>query len=209
MKKILTFFIYLITYINDVLSDEKIKSIIPDEKLILKGVKLNKEILLNIDIKNFEKFQKYKIMVHYIGSYSISFKILLICDDIYLIKDQQNSEEILLNDYSEFDFQTNGLKVPFQCGDNYDKRKVLLSLKPYSLAYQFIPENEIKFNIIVELISNINIDNKPLSIMFNKGLYRGIIFIIIIIVLIIFVFQNKVNNILEKILDFKGRKKIN
>ena len=210
MGKILSLFLYLIIFFQKALTNGLIKSIIPDEKLILKDIKLNKEILLNIDIKNFDKSQKYKIMVHYIGSYAISFKISLICDDIYLIKNQQKTENIILNDFSEFDFQTNEKKVPVECGEDYDKKNVLLSLNPYSLAYQFIPENEIKFNIIVELISNkYNSDIKPLNIMFNKGLYRGITFVFIIVILIFFVFKNETNNILANLLDLKQRKKIN
>ena len=208
MKNFLIIFIYLILILNFILANDEIKSIIPDEKLILKGVHLNKEILLNIDIKNFEQLQKYKIMVHYIGSYSISFKISLICDDIYFIKEQKKSENIQLNDFSEFDFQTNEKKIPAQCGDNYDKNKVLLSLYPYSLSYQFIPENDIKFNIIVELITNkYNTDVKPLNILFNKGLYRGIIFVIFLVILIFGVFKNKLNNFLLEIMNSNDLKK--
>ena len=208
MKNFLIIFIYLILILNFILANDEIKSIIPDEKLILKGVHLNKEILLNIDIKNFEQLQKYKIMVHYIGSYSISFKISLICDDIYFIKEQKKPENIQLNDFSEFDFQTNEKKIPAKCGDNYDKNKVLLSLYPYSLSYQFIPENDIKFNIIVELITNkYNTDVKPLNILFNKGLYRGIIFVIFLVILIFGVFKNKVNNFLLEIMNSNDLKK--
>jgi len=197
--------IYIIYFllINTIHSSgsEEIKSIMPDEKLILKEVKLNKEILLNIDINQFEKLQKYKIMVHYIGSYALSFKISLVCDDIYLIKNQQNKGDVQMNDFSEFDFQTNGNGVPAQCGDTYDKKKVLLSLTPYSIAYQFIPEKEIKFNIIVELITNkFNTDIKPLNIMFNKDLFKGIIFGIILIILIFTVFKEKIRNDLVDIL---------
>ena len=204
------FFIYLF-YISIILlyvsSKGEIKSIIPDEKLVIQQVQLNKEILLNIDIKNFEKLQKYKIMVHYIGSYAISFKISLICDDIYLIKDQQKTENIQLNDFSEFDFQTNEKKIPIQCGDDYDKNKVLLSLTPYSISYQFIPENEITFNIIVELITNkLNTDIKPLNILFNKGLYRGIVFAFILVILYI-VFKNIVNDYLMDAMNFNDMKK--
>ena len=176
----------------------------------MKGVKLNKEILLNIDINNFREFQKYKVMVHYIGSYSISFKISLICDDIYFLKNQKNSENIQLNDFSEFDFQTNGNKIPLQCDENYDKKKVLLSLIPSSLSYQFIREENIKFNIIVELITNkYNTDVKPLNILLNKGLYRGIIFVFILIILIFFVFWNKINEFIIKNLELNKETKYN
>ena len=202
--------IFLLLLMNIILCDGIIKSIVPDEKLILKGVKLNKEILINIDIDNFLQFQKYKIMVHYFGSYSISFKISLICDDIYFLKNQKNAENIQLNDFSEFDFQTNENKIPLQCDNNYDKKKVLISLLPQSLSYQFFNEKDIKFNIIVELITNkYNTDIKPLNILFNKGLYRGIIFMFILIFLISFVFKNKINEFLINTLEFNKMKKKN
>ena len=202
--------IIIIFLLNIILCEEEIKSLIPDEKLILKGVKLNKEILLNIDINNFREFQKYKVMVHYIGSYSISFKISLICDDIYFLKNQKNSENIQLNDFSEFDFQTNANKIPLQCDENYDKKKVLLSLIPSSLSYQFIREENIKFNIIVELITNkYNTDVKPLNILLNKGLYRGIVFVFILIILIFFVFWNKINEFIIKNLELNKETKYN
>ena len=202
--------IFLLLLMNIILCDGIIKSIVPDEKLILKGVKLNKEILINIDIDNFLQFQKYKIMVHYFGSYSISFKISLICDDIYFLKNQKNAENIQLNDFSEFDFQTNENKIPLQCDNNYDKKKVLISLLPQSLSYQFFNEKDIKFNIIVELITNkYNTDIKPLNILFNKGLYRGIIFMFILVFLICFVFKNKINEFLINTLEFNKMKKKN
>ena len=202
--------IFLLLLMNIILCDGIIKSIVPDEKLILKGVKLNKEILINIDIDNFLQFQKYKIMVHYFGSYSISFKISLICDDIYFLKNQKNAENIQLNDFSEFDFQTYENKIPLQCDNNYDKKKVLISLLPQSLSYQFFNEKDIKFNIIVELITNkYNTDIKPLNILFNKGLYRGIIFVFILVFLISFVFKNKINEFLINTLEFNKMKKKN
>ena len=202
--------IFLLLLMNIILCDGMLKSIVPYEKLILKGVKLNKEILINIDIDNFLQFQKYKIMVHYFGSYSISFKISLICDDIYFLKNQKNAENIQLNDFSEFDFQTNENKIPLQCDNNYDKKKVLISLLPQSLSYQFFNEKDIKFNIIVELITNkYNTDIKPLNILFNKGLYRGIIFVFILVFLISFVFKNKINEFLIDTLEFNKMKKKN
>ena len=205
MKKIFIF-ILLITF-NNIFSEE-IKSLIPDEKLILKSVQLNKEILLNIDINNLSQLQKYKIMVHYFGSYSISFKISLICDDIYFIKNQQKSQDIQLNDFSEFDFQTNENKIPLQCEENYNKKKILLSLVPSSLSYQFLEEKDIRFNIIVELITNkYNTDIKPLNIFFNKGLYRGIIFVGIVVFLIFFVFRDLINEFLLKLLQINDERK--
>ena len=201
--------ILLLSLFNFIKNNELIKSIIPDEKLLIKGVQLNKEILINVDIDNFLQLQKYKIMVHYFGSYSVSFKISLICDDIYFLKNQKNSQNIQLNDFSEFDFQTNEHKIPLQCEDNYDKKKVLISLIPQSFSYQFMSEKDIRFNIIVELITNkYNTDIKPLNILFNKGLYRGIILVVVLVFLIFCVFGNKLNELLINSLEFnKVRKK--
>ena len=211
MKIIYTnIFIITISLLNIIICEEEIKTLKPDEKLIIKGVQLNKELLLNLDIKNFLPSQKYKIMVHYLGSYSVSFKISLVCDDIYLIKTQKNSQNIQLNDFSEYDFQTNDKKIPLQCDENYDKKNVLISLLPKSLSYQFVNEKDIKLNIIVELITNqFNTDIKPLNILFNKGLYKGIIFVIILVGLIYYVFWNKINESLMQNLEFNKERKYN
>ena len=203
-------FIITISLLNIIICEEEIKTLKPDEKLIIKGVQLNKELLLNLDIKNFLPSQKYKIMVHYLGSYSVSFKISLVCDDIYLIKTQKNSQNIQLNDFSEYDFQTNDKKIPLQCDENYDKKNILISLLPKSLSYQFVNEKDIKLNIIVELITNqFNTDIKPLNILFNKGLYKGIIFVIILVGLIYYVFWNKINESLMQNLEFNKERKYN
>ena len=211
MKIIYTnIFIITISLLNIIICEEEIKTLKPDEKLIIKGVQLNKELLLNLDIKNFLPSQKYKIMVHYLGSYSVSFQISLVCDDIYLIKTQKNSQNIQLNDFSEYDFQTNDKKIPMQCDENYDKKNVLISLLPKSLSYQFVNEKDIKLNIIVELITNqFNTDIKPLNILFNKGLYKGIIFVIILVGLIYYVFWNKINESLMQDLEFNKERKYN
>ena len=211
MKIIYTnIFIITISLLNIIICEEEIKTLKPDEKLIIKGVQLNKELLLNLDIKNFLPSQKYKIMVHYLGSYSVSFQISLVCDDIYLIKTQKNSQNIQLNDFSEYDFQTNEKKIPLQCDENYDKKNVLISLLPKSLSYQFVNEKDIKLNIIVELITNqFNTDIKPLNILFNKGLYKGIIFVIILVGLIYYVFWNKINESLIQNLEFNKERKYN
>ena len=211
MKIIYTnIFIITISLLNIIICEDEIKTLKPDEKLIIKGVQLNKELLLNLDIKNFLPSQKYKIMVHYLGSYSVSFQISLVCDDIYLIKTQKNSQNIQLNDFSEYDFQTNDKKIPLQCDENYDKKNVLFSLLPKSLSYQFVNEKDIKLNIIVELITNqFNTDIKPLNILFNKGLYKGIIFVIILVGLIYYAFWNKINESLMQNLEFNKERKYN
>ena len=211
MKIIYTnIFIITISLLNIIICEDEIKTLKPDEKLIIKGVQLNKELLLNLDIKNFLPSQKYKIMVHYLGSYSVSFQISLVCDDIYLIKTQKNSQNIQLNDFSEYDFQTSDKKIPLQCDENYDKKNVLISLLPKSLSYQFVNEKDIKLNIIVELITNqFNTDIKPLNILFNKGLYKGIIFVIILVGLIYYVFWNKINESLMQNLEFNKERKYN
>ena len=203
-------FIIIILLLNIIICENEIKTLIPDEKLIIKGVQLNKELLLNLDIDNFLPSQKYKIMVHYLGSYSVSFIISLVCDDIYLIKTQKNSQNIQLNDFSEYDFQTNEKKIPLQCDENYDKKNILISLLPKSLSYQFVNEKDIKLNIIVELITNqFNTDIKPLNILFNKGLYKGIIFVVILVGLIYYVFWNKINESLMQNLEFNKERKYN
>ena len=211
MKIIYTnIFIITISLLNIIICEDEIKTLKPDEKLIIKGVQLNKELLLNLDIKNFLPSQKYKIMVHYLGSYSVSFQISLVCDDIYLIKTQKNSQNIQLNDFSEYDFQTNDKKIPLQCDENYDKKNILISLLPKSLSYQFVNEKDIKLNIIVELITNqFNTDIKPLNILFNKGLYKGIIFVIILVGLIYYVFWNKINESLMQNFEFNKDRKYN
>ena len=81
---------------------------------------------------------------------------------------------------------------------------------PSSLSYQFIREENIKFNIIVELITNkYNTDVKPLNILLNKGLYRGIVFVFILIILIFFVFWNKINEFIIKNLELNKETKYN
>ena len=211
MKKFcINAFIIIISLLKIITCEEEIKTLIPDEKLILKGVKLNKEILLNLDINNFLQSQKYKVMVHYLGSYSVSFKISLVCDDIYFLKHQKTAQNIQLNDFSEFDFHTNEKKIPLQCDENYDKKNLLLSLIPSSLSYQFTNEKDIKLNIIVELITNqFNTDIKPLNILFNKGLYKGIAFVAILVWLIYYVFWNKINEFLMKNLEINKERKYN
>ena len=78
------------------------------------------------------------------------------------------------------------------------------------MSYQFINEKDIRFNIIVELITNkYNTDIKPLNILFNKGLYRGLIFVAILVFLIFFVFRNKINEFLIEILELNKTKKNN
>ena len=188
-------------------SKTQLQQIIPNSKLILQKVRLNKEILLDLELGSLQKSQQYKIMVHYIGSYALTFDISIICDDIHFIKKYGKSNNIHLNDFSEFDFQTNDKKIPTQCGNNYDKNKVLISLKPKSIAYQFISEEEIEFNIIVELITNVfNTGIKPLNILFNKGVYKGVFLCLIVIPLMIFIFKNKINSLLREILDYNTKK---
>ncbi len=202
-------FFFIILSLNFSLHNyiQKTETIIANKKYIMKEIKLNKEILLQVNLNNLEKLQKYKIMVHYIGSYAISFKIKLICDDIYDIKNIEKKENINLNDFSEYDFKTDEKGIPTQCGNHYNKKEILLSLIPYSISYQFKPEESIKFNIVVELISNkFNTDIKPLNILFNKGLFKGVIFGLIIVPMLIFVFRNKINDLIRDLVDFKLKK---
>ncbi len=119
MKKFL--FIIIFFQIFNFYLFKSIQRIIPDKKLILKEVQMNKEILLELNKNDLSKYQKYKVMVHYISSYALSFEISIICDDIHLIKNIDQKNDIKLNDFSEFDFQTNEKKIPTQCGIDYDK----------------------------------------------------------------------------------------
>ena len=65
-------------------------------------------------------------------------------------------------------------------------------------------------NIIVELITNqFNTDIKPLNILFNKGLYKGIAFVAILVWLIYYVFWNKINEFLMKNLEINKERKYN
>ena len=80
MKKIIFLIIIVYCFSNEILN------IIPNNKITIKNIKLNKEILLKSHLKNLKENQCYKIMVHFIGSLGISFEINIICDDVYFIK---------------------------------------------------------------------------------------------------------------------------
>ena len=67
-----------------------------------------------------------------------------------------------------------------------------------------------KLNSCVELITNqFNTDIKPLNILFNKGLYKGIAFAAILVWLIYYVFWNKINEFLMKNLEINKERKYN
>ena len=62
----------------------------------------------------------------------------------------------------------------------------------------------------MELITNkLNNDAKPLNMLFNKGLYRGIIFAVILVFLIFFFFKEKINDFLIQIMKDNNMKKKN
>ena len=195
MKKIIFLIIIVYCFSNEILN------IIPNNKITIKNINLNKEILLKSHLKNLKENQCYKIMVHFIGSLGISFEINIICDDIYYIK-KVKKNNINLNDFNEYDFKTNKNKIPNVCNEfKYDF--ILISLVPKSITYQLISEEKINFSAIVELIENkINTNNKIINILFNKGLIKGLFFVCLI-TLIFLIFQNKIKFFILKILQYE------
>ena len=61
--------------------ETEIKNILPDNKIKL-NTKLNEEILLKVNKDSLIENHYYKILVHFIGSLGINFKISIICNDI-------------------------------------------------------------------------------------------------------------------------------
>ena len=202
MKK--KFFLIFILSIIFSKEEREILNIQPDKKLTL-DVKLNEEILLKVNKNLLLENHYYKIMIHFIGSLGITFKINIICNDIYVIK--YDNKEIDVDDFSEYDFKTNNNKIPNLCGNDYDKNFFIISLLSKSISYQFREENKIKFKIIFELITNkINTDIKPINILTNKGLYKGLIFVLIIVPIMLIIFKNKIQIFLIHILNQKELK---
>jgi hypothetical protein len=202
MKK--KFFLIFILSIIFSKEEREILNIQPDKKLTL-DVKLNEEILLKVNKNVLLENHFYKIMIHFIGSLGITFKINIICNDIYVI--EYDNKEIDVDDFSEYDFKTNNNKIPNLCGNDYDKNFFIISLLSKSISYQFREENKIKFKIIFELITNkINTDIKPINILTNKGLYKGLIFVLIIVPIMLIIFKNKIQIFLIHILNQKELK---
>ena len=200
-KKFFLIFILTIIFSKE---EREILNIQPDKKLTL-DVKLNEEILLKVNKNLLLENHFYKIMIHFIGSLGITFKINIICNDIYVIK--YDNKEIDVDDFSEYDFKTNNNKIPNLCGNDYDKNFFIISLLSKSISYQFREENKIKFKIIFELITNkINTDIKPINILTNKGLYKGLIFVLIIVPIMLIIFKNKIQIFLIHILNQKELK---
>ena len=200
-KKFFLIFILTIIFSKE---EREILNIQPDKKLTL-DVKLNEEILLKVNKNLLLENHYYKIMIHFIGSLGITFKINIICNDIYVIK--YDNKEIDVDDFSEYDFKTNNNKIPNLCGNDYDKNFFIISLLSKSISYQFREENKIKFKIIFELITNkINTDIKPINILTNKGLYKGLIFVLIIVPIMLIIFKNKIQIFLVHILHQKELK---
>lgn len=198
----MTSFFFLITLLGLALG---IPTIVPDRKVEVLKMKIDKEALFIIEQKDLSPNNFYKIMVHYLGSLGINYKIQIICDDIYPIK---TNKDIKLNDYSEYDFKTDKNSVPEICGENYDKSKILLSITPYSVTYQLKEEADMEINSILEIVkSKLNTDNKPLNILTNKGLYIPLIIILIFIPVTMVIFKDKIRYFLIKILDEKIAKK--
>ena len=171
--------------------ETEIKNILPDNKIKL-NTKLNEEILLKVNKDSLIENHYYKILVHFIGSLGINFKISIICNNIYIINKNIN-KDINVDDFSEYDFKTNKKKIPNLCGEEYDKQFFLVSLLPYSISYQFKDENKIEFKSIFELITNkVNSDVKPINILTNEGLYRGLFIVLFIVPLLLICFRSKI-----------------
>ena len=186
-------FFTLIFFSIIIFSEQEIQTIniIPDKKINI-NTKLNTEILLKVNKDSLLENHYYKIMVHFIGSLGINFKISIICNDIYVINNDIK-KDIDVNDFSEYDFKTNKKKIPNLCGEEYDKQFFLVSLLPYSISYQFRDENKIEFKSIFELITNkVNSDIKPINILTNKGLYRGLFIVLIIVPLLLICFRSQI-----------------
>lgn len=201
MKKLLSLLSFYVLLINKTLCTT-IETLLPDTQKKLYDLQLNKEVLLIVPISFLKPNQYYKIMTHYMGSLGITFKIEIICDDFHEI-DNLN-RDMKLNDFSEYDFKTDNNKVPSICGKDYKKDKILLSLTPSSITYQLKDEKSITFNAICEIVtSKLNTDVKPLNILMNKNLYRGLIFALIIVPLVIYIFRHQVRKTLLYIVGEK------
>ena len=186
-------FFTLIFFSIIIFSEQEIQTIniIPDKKINI-NTKLNTEILLKVNKDSLLENHYYKIMVHFIGSLGINFKISIICNDIYVIKNNLN-KDIDVDDFSEYDFKTNKNKIPNLCGEEYNKNFFLISLLSHSISYQFKDENKIEFKSIFELITNkVNSDIKPINILTNKGLYRGLFIVLIIVPLLLICFRSQI-----------------
>lgn len=174
----------------------EILDITPDKEIYLKDLYLNEKRYFMINNKDLLSEKYYKIMVHYIGALGINFKINIICEGAKEIIKTHN-KNIKLNDFSEYDFKTNKEKIPNVCNDTYDEDFLLISLEPFSHTYQLKNEREIKFNAILEVISNkVNNDIKPINILTNKGVYKALIVILVIIPLLLYIFKEKIRGFL-------------
>lgn len=181
-----------------------LSNIIPNTPLRLSNLHLNEEQLFIIPINALKPNSFYKIMVHYLGSLGINFKINLICDDIHHIKTYTN-QNIKLNDFNEYDFHTNEHSFPTICGDSKDVYdKILLSIEPFSITYQLKDEKEMNIQAVVEVVKNVvNTDVKFVNILTNKGLYKGMIIALIICPLVVYLFRDKIRKALIILLDEK------
>lgn len=167
-----------------------IPTLFPDIKIELYKLKLNEEKLFYVNINDLKSIQIYKIMIHYLGPLGIDIKTKIICDDIHEI--QKRKKNIKLNDYTEYDFWTNNNKIPKICGDNYNKKKFIISITPFSITYQFKEEDTIRFNAILELNTcPIKKDFKAFHIFAIRRLYRLVVFFIGGLPICLFLFRNK------------------
>lgn len=190
--------LFNIIYIN---ANKDIKLLQVDKQYNLFDLKLNEELLYYVPIKDFYPEHIYKVMFHFVGPLGIDIKTKIICDDFHEISSHKS--DLRLNDYTEYDFWTNKNRVPTICGDNYKYDRILISVTPYSITYQFKDEKEIRFNGILELVCpSINMEHRFFHMICIRKLYRLLGFVLIIPILMI-IFRNEIRKFLIWVLDEK------
>ena len=180
-------------------SKEEIKTfdINLQEKLFIKNISFDDTLNFKVKIKYLKPFTSYSLQIHRIGSEGISLDIKFICNDIINFKENKNN--IRLNDVTRRTFKTNKYKFPNICNNKYDEDYFLISAKPKTRVYQFINENDIKFNIMVNIVENIG--GYALRSFFSTGLYKGLIINLIFIPILIYIFRNNIKICLIRALD--------
>ena len=167
------------------------------DKLHIKNISFGDTLNFKIKTKYLKPFTSYSLQIHTIGSDGISLETKFICSDIISFKEDKNN--IKLNDVKRRTFKTNQNKFPDICNQEYDEDYFLISAKPKTRVYQFINENDIKFNVMVNIVENIG--GYTLRSFFSTGLYKGLIINLIIIPLLIYIFKNKIKLGLIRALD--------
>ena len=175
----------------------KIFDINLQDKLHIKNISFDDTLNFKVKTKYLKPFTSYSLQIHRIGSEGISLDIKFICNDIINFKENKNN--IRLNDVTRRTFKTNKYKFPNICNNKYDEDYFFFFFKPKTRVYQFINENDIKFNVMVNIVENIG--GYTLRSFFSTGLYKGLIINLIIIPLLIYIFKNKIKLGLIRALD--------